>query len=154
MTQSPDLYEGTDTRSELLEIRGVDAPANGHVPQPMNGHWEPRSTEPEPLEAQPTAPTCAGCGTPVDPGRKWCSERCRQRTGRARRDTTSPPPRDPAPPAIELGRITGPAAAADRLGALYNALMLAGATVTRLEVTVAEETWLITRSNGAAPWPS
>jgi hypothetical protein len=39
----------------------------------------------------------------------------------------------------------------DRLGPLYNALMLAGATVVRLDVVVAGETWQMTRSNGGHP---
>ena len=47
------------------------------------------------------------------------------------------------PADIALGAV--PAPPTDRLGPLYHALMLAGASVTRLEVVVAEETWRITR---------
>jgi hypothetical protein len=110
-----------------------------------SGSFNPGTATPQPR-------FCEQCGSPFT-GRdlkRFCSDSCRRKasrpaaTPRSRTDVTSGP--EPA-----LNGTTGSMSpigpiSRDRLGPIYQLLMLAGATVVRIEVTTAEETWLITRS--------
>jgi hypothetical protein len=53
-------------------------------------------------------------------------------------------------PSVDIGTPSQPDGR-DRLGPVFHALMVAGATVTRLEVVVAGECWTVTRTMNGGP---
>jgi hypothetical protein len=50
--------------------------------------------------------------------------------------------------AVDLAAVTAPVDGRDRLGPIYGALMLAGASLVRVDVLVGGEYWTVTRSSG------
>jgi WhiB family redox-sensing transcriptional regulator len=108
---------------------------------------------------------CSVCGGPIAArslgyGARTCSATCRTEARRRRqraasggygrrgaREVTRAVEATPAPAAHSNGA-HGPT---DRLGPIYAALALAGATVVRVEVEVAGECWLLTRAQGGQP---
>jgi WhiB family transcriptional regulator, redox-sensing transcriptional regulator len=149
MTSSHTLAELDEpTDEELLEM---ESEQNGPDP---SAHMESR--------------TCRGCGEPISghASRQWCSNRCRKAhsapaaparaaaAGRNRNTVAlrSTPGRNGADghtasaSGEQADATPGPP---DRFGGLYRALMLAGATVVRVDVTFGCDTWRVERvANG------
>jgi hypothetical protein len=117
--------------------------------------------------------TCQGCGTAINgqPSKVWCSEPCRRRARRSHAAPAQVAQETPEEVAATngpsesqirsattdfktLGSVSSHPAGTDRLAPIYAMLMLSGASVRLLEVTVEQETWRIERvahTNGGTP---
>jgi WhiB family redox-sensing transcriptional regulator len=139
--------------SEAVELGEVHRPRGRSEVGPHDGDASPA--------------TCSVCGGPIAArslgyGARTCSARCR--TEARRRRQRAGPERAPAPtpqrsevtrapeavpaPAAQPNGAHGPTG---RLGPIYEALALAGATVVRVELEVTGERWVLTRAQGGHP---